>query len=62
MITLVMFDLITKINEFIQDHAIFPTAFGIGFEDLKDGRRPKTRRAKMVSIQEFKQDQVICYY
>ena len=33
MITLVMYDLITKVNEFILDHQIFPTAFGIGFED-----------------------------
>ena len=33
MITLVMFDLITKINEYMQDHLIFPTAFAIGFDD-----------------------------
>ena len=58
MITLVMYDLITKVNEFIQDHQIFPTAFGIGFEDQLDGLRPKTRRAKMISLPDYKSDQV----
>ena len=58
MITLVMYDLITKVKEFIQDHQIFPTAFGIGFEDLLDGLRPKTRRAKMISLPDYKSDQV----
>ncbi len=58
MITLVMFDLINKINECLQDFQIFPTTFGIGFNDLKDSFKAKTRRAKMVSLSDFNKDNV----
>jgi hypothetical protein len=53
-----MFDLINKINECLQDFQIFPTAFGIGFNDLKDSFKAKTRRAKMVSLSDFNKDNV----
>jgi hypothetical protein len=59
MITLVCYDLITKVKENIEEFQIFPTAFGIGFHDILDNGASKTRRAKMISLHEFQTDSVI---
>ena len=58
MITLVMLDIIIKIKEMIEDFEVFPTSFAVGFHDQLDSRAPKTRRGRMLSLQEFKQDPV----
>ena len=58
MITLVMLDIIMKIREILEDFETFPTSFAVGFSDQLDNRAPKTRRAKMLSYQEFQQDSV----
>lgn len=58
MITLVMLDIIIKIKEILEDFETFPTSFAVGFYDQLDNRAPKTRRAKMLTYQEFQQDSV----
>ncbi|TNV81729.1 hypothetical protein FGO68_gene10056 [Halteria grandinella] len=56
MITLVCYDIITKIKEYQEEFMIFPQTFSIGFFDVMDRNAFKSRRAKMVSPQDFNKD------
>ena len=58
MIVLVVFDITIKLKEYLETFDIFPTAFAIGFSDVTDEMKHKFKRFKMISLEQFKNDNV----